>query len=86
MNVTTVLFSQAGDEKLIFRTMEAHGALFEGQHHSWIEHESEGIKTPSLHTWQDTEEKAQAHLDRQVKSALALGWLASKKTEQLRLF
>lgn len=92
MDQTVTLYSLTGNETLTFRVQDAHGALFEGQKHSWVEHVEDGKRvatTYNTHMWHDNEEGAQLHHDRQVKSALALGWVKDpilKKKEQLRLF
>lgn len=92
MDQTITLYSLTGNETLTFRVQDAYGALFEEQKHSWVEHAEDGKRvatTSNVHTWHDNEEKAQFYYDKQVKSALALGWVKDpilKKKEQLRLF
>jgi hypothetical protein len=89
MDLTLDLFSADGTETLRFRTQPAHGAMFEGQYHSWAEHIEGDARSILPHSWQDTEVLAQARLDAQVKAAVKLGWLKvrpAQKSQQLGLF
>jgi hypothetical protein len=92
VDLTVDLYSASGDEVLRFRTQPAHGALFDGQYHSWYQHIEDGKVVSTVfgtHSWHENEQQAQVRFDQQVASAVKLGWLRVKpvkKAQQLGLF